>query len=79
VGPHGLVHHRERVGGQQILAGHGGQQHVITGQQPAAAAQRGRDHDVRPGRHGDHATWVAARDHHPGVGGEGQPVTAAPA
>jgi len=41
--------------------------------------QRGRDHDVGPGRHGDHAARVAARDHHAGVGGEGQPVTPTPA
>jgi hypothetical protein len=43
-----LVDHREGAGGQQILAGHGGQQHVITGPQSAAAAQRSRDHDVGP-------------------------------
>jgi hypothetical protein len=76
---HRLVHYRERVGGQQVLAGQGSKQHVVTRPQPTAAAQRGRDHDAGPGRHGDHAARVAACHHHPGVGGEGQPVTAAPA
>jgi hypothetical protein len=36
--PHRLIHHRERVGGQQVLAGHGGQQHVITGPQRRRSA-----------------------------------------
>ena len=79
VRPQRLVHHREGVRGQRVLAGRGCQQHVVAGAQPAAAAQRGRDHDVRPDRHGDHAARIAARDHHPGVGGDGQPVTAPPA
>ena len=44
-----------------------------------SGAHRGWDHDVGPARHRDHAVRVAARDHHAGAGGEGQPVTAAPA
>ena len=46
---------------------------------PASPCQRGRDHDVVPGRHGDYAARVAARDHHAGLDGQGQPVIAAPA
>ena len=60
-------------------AGNCGQQHPVTGVQPAAAAQRGRDHDAGPGRHGDHAARIPAGDHHARLGGQGQPVTAPPA
>jgi hypothetical protein len=35
--------------------------------------------DAGPLRHSDHVPRVAARDHHAGLGGQGQPVTAAPA
>jgi hypothetical protein len=52
---------------------------VITGPQPAAAPQRGRDDQVRLGRHGDHPGRVAARDNHARGGGEGQPVPGPPA
>ena len=45
----------------------------------AAMAQRGWDHEVRPGWHGDHAARVAARGDHAGVSGQGQPVTRPPA
>ena len=44
--PERLVHHRERVGGQRVLSREHGQQHRVAGLQPAAAAQRSRDHDV---------------------------------
>ena len=37
-----LVHHRERISGQHVLHGRSGQQHVVTGPQPAAAPQRRR-------------------------------------
>ena len=40
--------------------------HVVARPQPAAAAQRGRNHHVGPARHGDDATRVTPRDHHPG-------------
>jgi alkylated DNA nucleotide flippase Atl1 len=53
--------------------------HVVTGPQAAAAPQRGRDHDIGAARHGDHAARVTASDHHPGLGGQGQPVAALPA
>ena len=52
---------------------------MITGPQPAAAPQRGRDHQVRLGQHGDHPGRVAARDDHARGGGEGQPVSGLPA
>jgi len=42
-------------------------------------AQRGWDHEVRPGWHGDHAARVAARGDHADVSGQGQPVTRPPA
>jgi NTP pyrophosphatase (non-canonical NTP hydrolase) len=45
---------------------------------PASRPQRGRDGDVATGGQGDHAARIAAGGHHPGVGGEGQPVTASP-
>ena len=49
---------------------------------PAAArsgAQRGRDHEVRLGGHGDHAARVAAGDDHARRNGESQPVPGLPA
>ena len=70
--PQRLVHHRERAGGQSVLAG---PEHSVSGTQPAAVPQRGRDRDTAPGRHGNHAGGVAARDHHTGAGGQRQPVT----
>ena len=50
-----------------------------SGEQPAAVPQRRRDRDAGPGRQGDQAGRVAADDHYACVGGEGQPVPAAPA
>jgi hypothetical protein len=47
--------------------------------QPAAAPQRGRDHQVWLGRHGDHPGRVAACDHHARGCSEGQPVSGLPA
>ena len=79
MGAQRLVHHRERVRRQLVLAGRGSQQHVITSPQPAPAPQRGRDHQVRLGRHGDHSSRVATRDHHARGRGEGQPVPCPPA
>ncbi len=55
------------------------QQHPVTRPQPATAPERGRDHAVRFGRHGDHAARVAAGDHHASGGGQGQPVSRLPA
>ena len=65
--PDRLVHYRERVGGEGVPPRDRGQQHRVTGLQPAAAPQRGGNHDPGPGRHGDHAARVAAGDHHPGL------------
>jgi hypothetical protein len=78
VRPDCLVHHGEGVSGECVLARNGGQQHLVTGMQPAAVPQRGRDRDryVGPGRHDDRAGRVAAREHHPRVGGQDQPVAA---
>ena len=75
----GLVHHRERVRGQGVLGGDRGEQHPVAGEQPAAVPQRRGDRDVGPGRQGDQAGRVAAGDHHARLGGQGQPVPAAPA
>ena len=77
--PQRLVDDREGVRGQRVPGREHRQQHPVTGPQPAAAAQRGRDHDVRLGRHGDHAARVAAGDDHARGGGNGQPVAGLPA
>ena len=52
VGADGLVHHGERVGGEGVVGGERGQQHLVAGLQAAAAAQRGRDGDVGAGAAG---------------------------
>jgi hypothetical protein len=75
----GEVHHGEAVGGEGILAGERGQQHLVAGLQAAAVPQRGRDGDVGAGGQGDHAAGVAARGHHARVDGQRKPVTALPA
>ena len=49
MGADSLVHHGEAVGGEGVLAGERGQQHLVAGLQAAAAAQRGRDGDVAAG------------------------------
>jgi hypothetical protein len=41
VRPDSLVDHRERVGGQRVLGGQGGQQYLVAGPQPAAVPDRG--------------------------------------
>ena len=46
---------------------------------PGSRPQRRGDRDAGPGRQGDQAGRVAADDHHACLGGEGQPVPAAPA
>jgi hypothetical protein len=79
VGADGLVHDGEAVGGEGVLAGECGEQHLVAGLQAAAAAQRGRNGDVGLGGHGDHAAGVAARGDHPRLGGQGQPVAVGPA
>ena len=43
VRPQRLVHHRERVSGQSVLAG---PERSVFGTQPAAVPQRGRDRDA---------------------------------
>ena len=46
--PQRLVHHRERVRRQLVLAGRDGQQHVITGPQPATTARVSRSPGCQP-------------------------------
>ena len=75
----GLIHHRERVSGQGVLGGDRGEQDRVSGEQPAAVPQCRGDRDAGPRRQGDQAGRVAADDHHACLGGEGQPVPAAPA
>lgn len=76
--PHRLVHDRERVRGQHVLAREHGQQYPVARLESAAAAQCRRNRDVGLGRHGDKAARVPAGDHHARRGGKGQPVTRAP-
>ena len=68
-----------RVRGQGVLGGDRGEPDRVAGEQPAAVPQRRGDRDAGPGRHGDQAGRVAADDHHACLGGQGQPVPAAPA
>jgi hypothetical protein len=64
---------------QRVLGGEHRQQDPVTGPQSAAAAERGRDHQIRLGRHSDHPCRVAAGDDHPRISGQGQPVPRLPA
>ena len=74
---HRLVHHRERVSSQHVLAGDRGQQHLVTGPQAAAAAQRPRE-SRRRRRAGTVTMPPGSRRAiiTPGLGGQGQPVPA---
>src|SRR5450755_1848456 len=76
VRPDRLVHHREGVRGSASAAGITARSTRSPGRSPQ---RRGRDRDVRPGRHGDHAAGVAAGDDHARGGREGQPVARMPA
>jgi len=76
--PQRLVHDGERAGGQRVLAGQGGQQHMVAGPQAAPMPQRGRDGDRVPGWYLDRAVRVAAGRDDAGIGGQGQPVTGPP-
>jgi hypothetical protein len=75
VRPQRLVHHRERVRGQRILAREDRQQDPVAGLQPAAATQHRRDHDIRLGWHDDQAGRVTAGDDHALSPGQGQLVS----
>ena len=65
--------------GQGVLGGDRGEQDRVAGEQAAAVPQRRGDRDAGPGWQGDQAGRVAADDYHACLGGEGQPVPAAPA
>lgn len=59
--PDRLIDHGQRISGQDVLGEQRGQHHPVTRAQAAPAAERSRDHDVRPGRHDDHATGITSK------------------